>query len=54
MPRSQAEVKCAHAKTQGTGCEKMPLRYAEEVVSKMHGRKVSDLPKKAKPRYGDS
>lgn len=45
MPRSQAEVRLAHAvlegKAKGSG---MSRAYAQEVVSKMHGRKLGSLP----------
>lgn len=43
MPRSKAEVRAAHATLEGadTGMSKA---YAHEVVSKMHGHHMSELP----------
>ena len=49
MPRSQAEVRLAHAvlsgKAKGSG---MSSSYASEVVGKMHGRRMSSLPNHTK------
>ena len=48
MPRSQAEVKLAHAVIQGGAKGSgMSKSYAKEVVGKMHGQHMSDLPKHA-------
>ena len=51
MPRSKAEVRLARARLAGkaksTG---MSVAYAREVVEKMHGRKMSDLPEHARPK----
>ena len=47
MPRSQAEVRLAHAIMEGHAKNSgMSKDYAEEVVEKMHGKKMSSLPKK--------
>jgi hypothetical protein len=48
MPRSQAEVRWAHAVLEGT--IKGDRDYAQEVVSKMHGRSLSSLPQHVKSR----
>ena len=48
MPRSQAEVRWAHAVLEGHASG--DRAYAEEVVSKMHGHKMSDLPAHAGKR----
>lgn len=49
MPRSQAEVRLAHAvlegKAKGSGMSKS---YAAEVVNKMHGKHMGSLPKHKK------
>lgn len=45
MPRSKAEVRLAHAVLEGKAKDSgMSQAYAQEVVSKMHGRKMSSLP----------
>jgi len=38
----------AHATIGRRARRKMPLRVAREIVSKMHGKKMSSLPEKAK------
>lgn len=49
MPRSQAEVKLAHAVLSGVAKNtSMDKEYAREVIRKMHGRKMSSLPKRAR------
>lgn len=49
MPRSQAEVRLAHAVLQGQAKSSgMDEGYAREVVSKMHGRRFSSLPRHTK------
>lgn len=49
MPRSQAEVRMAHAVMSGKARHGgMSREYAEEVVEKMHGRKMGSLPKHTK------
>jgi len=51
MPRSRAEVRLAHAVAQGMARGSgMSKDYAEEVISKMHGHKMSSLPERVKPR----
>ena len=53
MPRSQAEVRLAHAVVSGDAKDSgMSKSYAREVIRKMHGKKMKSLPqhKKAK-RY---
>ena len=47
MPRSQAEVRAAHATLEGadTGMSKA---YAREVVAGMHGKKMNTLPEHTK------
>jgi len=48
MPRSQAEVRLAHARLEGKAKDSgMSKKYAKEVVQEMHGRKMTDLPKHA-------
>ena len=45
MPRSQAEVRLAHAVLSGQARSSgMSESYAQEVVSKMHGKKLGALP----------
>lgn len=46
MPRSQAEVRAAHATLQGANTG-MSQAYAKEVVGLMHGKKMSSLPEHA-------
>lgn len=47
MPRSQAEVRLAHAVLEGKARDSgMSRAYAQEVVDKMHGHDMSELPKK--------
>ena len=49
MPRSQAEVRLAHAVLEGKARNSgMSSSYASEVVNKMHGRKMSSLPNHTK------
>lgn len=43
MPRSQAEVRWAHAVLEGKAVG--DRKYAQEVVDKMHGRHMGSLPK---------
>ena len=51
MPRSQAEVRLAHSVLEGGARDsKMSTKYAREVVSKMHGRKMKSLPDHTKKR----
>jgi len=48
MPRSQKEVRLAHAVLSGQAKQTgMSKDYAREVVSKMHGKKMSSLPVRA-------
>lgn len=42
MPRSKAEVRWAHAVLEGD--VQGDKKYAQEVVSKMHGHHMSELP----------
>ncbi len=45
MPRSQAEVRLAHAVLEGKARSSgMSHAYAQEVVSKMHGKSLRTLP----------
>lgn len=46
MPHSKAEVRAARA-TLGGAKTGMSRKYAQEVVSEMHGRKMSELPEHA-------
>lgn len=51
MPRSQAEVRLAHAVLEGKARDSgMSRAYAQEVVSKMHGRSMRELPTHTQPR----
>ena len=51
MPRSQAEVRLAHAVASGYAKNSgMSSEYAHEVIDKMHGRKMSSLPTKIRPK----
>lgn len=51
MPRSQAEVRLAHAVAEGYAKNSgMSTSYANEVIDKMHWHKMSSLPTKVKPR----
>lgn len=45
MPDSQAQVRLAHAVASGSSSA-MPVSAAKEIISKMHGRSMSDLPKR--------
>ncbi|HZT29710.1 MAG TPA: hypothetical protein VFA33_07505 [Bryobacteraceae bacterium] len=48
MPRSQAEVRLAHAVLEGHATDSgMSPKYAAEVVGAMHGREMSSLPQHA-------
>lgn len=49
MPRSQQEVKAAHATLEGADTS-MSQAYAREVVEKMHGRSLKSLPVRAKKK----
>jgi hypothetical protein len=44
MPDSQAQVRWAHAVLEGS--VKGDRKFAQEVVSGMHGRKMSSLPER--------
>jgi hypothetical protein len=44
MPDSKAQVRWAHAVAQGD--VKGDKTFAKEVISKMHGRKMSELPER--------
>ena len=45
MPHSQAEVRLAHSVMEGRAKNAgMSREYAEEVVEKMHGKHMADLP----------
>lgn len=51
MPRSKAEVRLAHARLAGKAKSSgMSTAHAREVVQKMHGRKMSELPEHAGPK----
>ena len=47
MPRSQAEVRAAHATIEGADTG-MSQAYAKEVVTAMHGKKMASLPEHTK------
>lgn len=50
MPRSQAEVRLAHSVLEGDAKDSgMSADYAREVVGKMRGRQMSELPDRVKP-----
>ena len=51
MPDSQAQVRWAHSVLEGKA--KGDTAFAKEVVNGMHGRHMSELPKKGstKPKY---
>ena len=48
MPQSQQQVRWAHAVLEGDA--KGDKGFAQEVVSGMHGKKMSDLPKRLGPK----
>lgn len=48
MPQSRAQVRAAHAVLEGKS-DLFGDDFAQEVVSKMHGRKMSELPERASP-----
>jgi len=50
MPDSQAQVRYAHAVLSGKGQKKngMDKKTAAEIVGKMHGKKLSSLPKRVR------
>jgi hypothetical protein len=51
MPRSRAEVRLAHSVLEGKARDSgMSAAYAREVVQKMHGHSMSELPSHTKPR----
>jgi len=53
MPKSQSEVRLAHAVMSGTAKNApMDRAYAAEVVDKMHGKQMSSLPKRVRSKIG--
>lgn len=49
MPDSKAQVRAAHAAIAGNSMIGMDPDFAREVVSQMHGRKMSSLPERKGP-----
>jgi len=55
VPESQAQVRLAHASLAGRARNAMPTKVAREIVSRMHGRRMSNLPpKKRHRRYSEA
>ena len=50
MPESRSQVRLAHAVLEGHAKSSMPAKVAQEIVSKMHGKRMSALPEKKKAR----
>jgi hypothetical protein len=53
MPDSRAQVRYAHAVLAGKGRKKngMDKATAAEIVRKVHGHKLSELPERKTPRH---
>jgi hypothetical protein len=49
MPESKAQVRAAHAALSGNSTIGMDKDFAREVVSSMHGKKMSSLPERKGP-----
>lgn len=49
MPDSRAQVRAAHAALSGNSTIGMDPNFAREVVSQMHGLKMSSLPERKGP-----